>query len=285
MSHTMYVKALNIFPLKSGRGISLTQSPVGAEGLPGDRNIMLIDPTGHFITQRELPQIAMISAIPDTGGFRLHMDGKGEIFARPSSSRIEATVWKSVVDAALAESNVNDTLSEWLGQSVMLVFFDARSRRSASHEWTGNETPVTFADGYQILVTTTASLAALNADMAAHGEDSVGMERFRSNIVLESDEPWAEDRWASIEINGIGFDLVKPCARCIMTTQDQRTGSREGPSPMKAMGRLRISADRRVPGVLFGWNATPRSEGLISVGDAVTVLKERREGWALKIRS
>lgn len=284
MSHTMFVKALNIYPLKSGRGISLTQSAVCAEGLPGDRNAMLVDANGQFVTQRELPQIAMITASVDAGGMRLHMDGRGEIFARPSSARIEATVWKSVVDAVLAEDAVNDTLSEWLGQKVMLVFFDARSRRSASIEWTGNDTPVTFADGYQILVTTTASLAALNTDMAAHGEDSVGMERFRPNIVLESDEPWAEDRWAAIDINGIRFDLVKPCTRCIMTTQDQTTGSREVPSPMKAMGRLRMSADRRVPGVLFGWNITPRAEGSISVGDGVTVLEERPEGWALKTR-
>lgn len=67
--------------------------------------------------------------------------------------------------------------------------------------------------------------------MRANGEDAVGMERFRPNIVLDTDEPWAEDRWAAIEIGGIRFDLVKPCARCIMTTQDQTTGSRDVPSP------------------------------------------------------
>jgi uncharacterized protein YcbX len=44
-----------------------------------------------------------------------------------------------------------------------------------------------------------------------------------------------------------------------------------------------MSADRRVPGVLFGWNAVPRGEGLVRVGDAVTVLGNR-EGWAIKQR-
>ncbi len=68
-----------------------------------------------------------------------------------------------------------------------------------------------------------------------------------------------------------------------MTTQDQQTGSREGANPMPAMGRLRMSADRRVPGPLFGWNAVPRGEGLLRVGDAVTVLGSR-EAWAIKGR-
>ena len=67
--------------------------------------------------------------------------------------------------------------------------------------------------------------------------------------------------WGAVEIAGIRFDLVKPCARCIMTTQDQLTGARGGADPMPAMRKLRMSTDRRVPGVLFGWNAVPRGRG------------------------
>ncbi len=144
---------------------------------------------------------------------------------------------------------------------------------------------MTFADGYQILVTTTGSLKALNANLASHAEGSVGMERFRPNIVIDTDEAWPEDRWAAIEIGGIRFDLVKPCARCIMTTQDQMTGSREVPNPMPAMGRIRMSADRRVRGAIFGWNAVPRGTGRVAIGDAVTIIEERPEGWAFKVRA
>ena len=280
----MRITELNIYPLKSARGVSLSQSLVSPEGLPGDRRLMLVDPSGQFITQRELPGIAAISAQAEQGGYQLSIDGQEQVIASPSSNRIDATVWKSPVDAAIANDDANMALSNWLGRDVKLVFFDEQSRRSTGLEWTGNDTPVTFADGYQILLTTTASLAALNEDMAAHGDGSVGMERFRPNIVLETDEAWAEDHWASIEINGIRFDLVKPCSRCIITTQDQQTGSRDVPSPMKAMGRIRMSADRCVPGVLFGWNLTPRGQGSIAVGDAVTVVEQRNEGWALKRR-
>lgn len=280
----MQITQLNIYPVKSARGIALSQSAISAEGLPGDRRAMLVEPSGHFITQRELPAIANLNVVPEAGGYRLSVDGKGEILAVPSSARLEVTVWKSNVDAALATDDVNGTLSQWFGKEMKLAFFDDQSKRLANVEWTGTETPVTFADGYQILVATTASLEALNADMTANGEDSIGMERFRPNIVLETDEAWAEDRWAAIDINGIRFDLVKPCARCIMTTQDQKTGSRDVPSPMKAMGRIRMSADRRVPGVLFGWNLTPRGQGTISLGDVAKVTEWRDEAWPLKRR-
>ncbi len=143
---------------------------------------------------------------------------------------------------------------------------------------------MTFADGFQILVTTTGSLSALNEDLATHGSSPVGMDRFRPNIVIDCPEPWQEDRWAAIEINGIRLDLVKPCARCIMTTQDQLTGSRDVANPMPSMGRLRMSADRRVPGPLFGWNTVPRGEGMIGVGNFVKIIEERSEGWAFKRR-
>ena len=280
----MRITELNIYPLKSARGISLAESQISAEGLPGDRRAMLVDPAGRFITQRELPQIASLTVKTGQEGLHLSIDGKGHLLAVPSDTRIDATVWNSIVSSAVATADVNAALSGWFGRDMKLVFFDEQSSRTANLEWTRNDTPVTFADGYQILVTTTASLTALNENMAANGEDSVGMERFRPNIVLETDDPWAEDRWAAIAINGIRFDLVKPCARCIMTTQDQKTGSREGPSPMKAMGRLRMSADRRVPGPLFGWNVTPRGQGSIAVGDIATIVEERPEGWAFKRR-
>ncbi|MBY5743980.1 MOSC domain-containing protein [Rhizobium leguminosarum] len=283
----MRVSDLFIYPLKSARGIALPAADIDAYGLPGDRRAMITDAQGHFITQRELPDLARIEVRPEASAFRLLMQGKTDISVTPPQpeARMDVIVWKSAVNAAVADPESSRQLSEWLGREVRLVFFDGQARRTANAEWTGEATPVTFTDGYQILVTTTGSLRALNADLAAHGEGSVGMERFRPNIVIDTDEAWPEDRWAAIEIAGIRFDLVKPCSRCIMTTQDQLTGSREGPNPMPAMGRIRMSADRRVPGPLFGWNVTPRGSGRITIGDTVRIIEERPEGWALKRRT
>lgn len=283
----MRISDLFIYPLKSARGIALPVAEVDAYGLAGDRRAMITDQQGHFITQRELPDLARIAVRPEPGAFRLLMEGKPELSVPPPRPefRMDVTVWKSAVSAAVADPDSNRRLSEWLGREVRLVFFDGQARRTANAEWAGEDSPVTFTDGYQILVTTTGSLKALNADLAAHGEGSVGMERFRPNMVIDTDEAWPEDRWAAIEISGVRFDLVKPCSRCIMTTQDQQTGSREGPNPMPAMGRIRMSADRRVPGPLFGWNVTPRGSGRITIGDEVKIIEARPEGWAMKVRA
>lgn len=282
----MKVAELNFYPLKSGRGISLDEAVMTLAGIPGDRQMMVVDPSGQFITQRELPDLAQVEVEPRDVGYRFAVEGKGEILVAvpPTDRRMDVVVWKSPVSAAIADDGANAILSTWLGREVKLAFFDEKAERIASAEWAGPDTPVTFADGYQVLVTTTGSLAALNADMAKNGEGTVGMDRFRPNIVLDHDGAWDEDNWEGIEISGIRFDFVKPCARCIMTTQDQQTGSREGPSPIPAMGRIRMSGDRRVPGPLFGWNAVPRGEGTIRLGDAVTITGTR-DAWAIKRRA
>ena len=284
----MHVSALAIYPLKSGRAVPLQATEIDRLGLKDDRRLLLVSPDGQFMTQREFQDLARLAVtVSDAGGYDISMNGKGSIHvALPDGThRKDVTIWDDVTNAAVADAASNAALSEWLGRQVELVYYDDRAHRSASETWTGDtDTEVSFTDGYPILVTTTASVEALKADMESHGEGSAGMDRFRPNIVIDGSEAWAEDGWAAIEIGGIRFDLVKPCARCIMTTQDQMSGSREVPSPIPAMGRLRMSADRRVPGPLFGWNVVPRGTGTIRLGDAVTVLKTRPEGWAFKRR-
>lgn len=281
----MKVASLNVYPVKSARGIAISEAFCGLSGLSGDRIALFCEPDGQAITQRDMPAFARLTVTPEKSGLRLAIDGEKSIIAAPGDGpRHEIRVWADTVSAASTTKDVDAALSDWFGRPLHLAFFDSQSKRTASRDWVDSDTPVSFADGFQILVTTTGSLEALNADLAAHGEETVGMERFRPNIVIDCDEPWAEDGWSSLAIGDLTLDLVKPCARCIMTTQDQMTGSREGANPLKAMGRIRMSADRRVPGPLFGWNAVPRGEGHLNVGDTVTVKGQRAEGWLLKKR-
>lgn len=280
----MKVTGLNIHPLKSGRAIARDAIGIRRDGVAGDRRFMLVQPDGHFITQRELQALARVEAREIESGLHLSMEGREITASFDPARRMDVRVWKSDVNAAVAGDAVNEALSDWLGQPVRLVHMDDAAVRYASEEWAGPQSPMTFADGYQVLVTTTGSLADLNETLRDKGQEPVGMDRFRTNILIDQDEPWAEDLWESIEIGGIVFDLVKPCARCIMTTQDQMTGERTGGNPIQALAVKRMSADRRVIGPLFGWNAVPRGEGRVSLGDAVTVLRMREERWPMKVR-
>lgn len=282
----MKVSSLHIYPLKSGRVIDQDEADVTAWGLAGDRRYMVVDRTGKFITQREMQALAQVTAVAAGETLHLSKAGSDEYLAVnfDPDRRIDVDIWGNGVTASLASDAVNMTLSNWLAAPVQLVHADMDTSRECSSEWAGEGVQTGFADGYPVLITTTGSLRALNDATIKMGEETFGMDRFRPNIVIDDDAPFADDHWAAVEIAGIRYDLVKPCARCIMTTQDQLTGERGGPDPMPAMRRLRMSGDRRVAGVLFGWNAVPRSEGHVSVGDVVTVVAERPEGWPLRIR-
>lgn len=280
----MKIEGLNIHPLKSGRAIAVESAEVRLDGLVGDRRFMIVEPDGRFITQRELQALARVEATAVGDSLHLEMEGR-ELFASfEPDDRMNVLIWDSPVNAAVADEAVNEVLSDWLARPVKLVHMDAHSQRAEGEDWAGAPAPVGFADGFPVLVTTTGSLDDLNRTLAAKGQEPVGMDRFRTNILVTSDEPWAEDLWETIEINGIVFDFVKPCARCIMTTQDQVTGERIGGNPIQGLAEERMSADRRVPGVLFGWNAVPRGEGEIRLGDAVRVTKTRSERWPMKVR-
>jgi uncharacterized protein YcbX len=69
-----------------------------------------------------------------------------------------------------------------------------------------------------LLITTESSLEDLNRRMIERGKQPIPMSRFRPNIVIAGTEAWAEDHWLEVEIGSMRFDLVKPCARCTITT-------------------------------------------------------------------
>jgi uncharacterized protein YcbX len=282
----MKIRSLHIYPLKSGRGINLDSSTVGAWGLDGDRRYMVTDPSGKFITQREMQALAQVTAVESDGVLHLAKAGEeGSLSVGfDPARRIDVEVWGSHVSAAVADDRINAALSDWLARPARLVHADAVTRRQCSTDWAGEGVQTGFADGYPVLITTTGSLRLLNEATVEEGAETFGMDRFRPNIVIEDERPFADDFWQAVEISGIRFDLVKPCARCIMTTQDQSTGERGGPDPMPAMRKLRMSADRRVPGVLFGWNAVPRGTGTVKLGDPVAIVAQRLEGWPIRPR-
>lgn len=282
----MILSDLRQYPLKSARGFSLPEARVTRAGLDGDRRFMLTHPDGRFITQRELGALAQVEARVDAGGRLQLRHGARQASARfDPARRLVVTVWDSTVDAALADDAANAAVSGWLGLPVCIVQMDARAHREASADWAPRGSPVGFADGFQILVTTTASLSDLNLSMQKAGEAPVGMDRFRPNLIIETAEPWDEDFWQTIQIGGVVFDLVKPCSRCVMTTLDQITGARTGGNPLKGLLDKRLSTDPRVTGPLFGWNAVPRGEGRLEIGAPVRVLERRPDRWAMKVRA
>ncbi len=59
----MHISEINIYPIKSLKGISLESSMVEERGLQYDRRWMLTTPDGMFFTQREFPQMADVVGV------------------------------------------------------------------------------------------------------------------------------------------------------------------------------------------------------------------------------
>src|SRR5690606_24913166 len=137
------------------------------------------------VTQRELQSLARIEARETQDGIHLAMDGQELTATFDPGSRLAVTIWSTGVNAALAGEPANATLSNWLGRPVRLVHMDARAERAVAPEWAGEGVPVAFADGFPILITTTGSLADLNRTLAEKGQEPVGMDRFRTNILID----------------------------------------------------------------------------------------------------
>ena len=265
----MRVSDIRIYPVKGLRGQSVAEAVVEPWGLAGDRRYMVVDAAGRFLTQRQLPHMAVIEADLVPGGLALSAPGAGRIaVAEPDAEAVTvvATVWKNAVPARDAGSDAAAWLSAALGTACRLVFMaEPASARPVDPDFAEPHDRVSFADGFPLLVTNEASLADLNARLAV----PIAMDRFRTGLAVAGAEPWAEDGWARLNIGGVPFASTKDCARCAVTTVDQDTGIRsEEAEPLRTLARFRRKAGGRV---IFGQNLIPRGLGRIAVGDAVRV--------------
>ncbi len=271
------VQSIHVHPVKAFRGVAPRSAVVEPWGLAGDRRWTLIDDGGKVVTQRESPRLALAAAEPLAGGgVRLSAPGRAPLTVevpKPAGT-IPVDVFRTKVEAVPAAAAAHAWCSAYLGTDVRLVHMDDPAVRRAvapDHALPGET--VSFADGFPLLVTTSASLDALNSLIAegphAH-EGPLPMDRFRPNLVVAGTEPWAEDGWRRISVGDVVFRVAKPSARCVVTTTDQDTAAR-GREPLHTLARHRRTGGK----VLFGLNLVPLGPGTVGVGDPVRVLDRR----------
>lgn len=271
MSQAPVVSSLTIFPVKSLGGMAVSEAVVEPRGFKGDRRFMIVDPDGAFVTRRECHAMAMVGARIDGDEVVLERSGASDLaFATQETARtpMSVHVWRSSVDAERVGPDADRWLTEALGRPVVLVGMPESSTRPVNPAYDRGADEVSFADGYPYMVISEESLADLNRRL----DDAIPMVRFRPNITVAGvDEAYSEDRWQRFRLGTVGFEGVKPCARCVMITVDPsrvRSGERMGQEPMRTLATYRT----RTGGVMFGMNAVPDAGGgSVRVGDAVSV--------------
>jgi uncharacterized protein YcbX len=267
------VASLYVHPVKSCAGISVPEALLIETGFEFDRAWMLVDESGVFVTQRELPRLALVR--PQLRHADMVLRAPGMLALHIALDAVEAPtrvrVWKDEVAAYDMGDLTAQWFSDFTGRKLRLVRFDPEQKRLSSRQWTGDiEAENAFSDGYPVLVTSAAALDDLNERLAAKGLPPAAMSRFRPNLVLDGLDAHGEDFLDEIRFDTdegpIRLKLVKPCARCTIPGVDPETGE-QGFEPGDTLSAYRT--DSRLDGAItFGMNAVLLEgvERLLKVG-------------------
>ncbi len=276
------IERLIIYPVKSCRGISLSDSIVLDEGLENDRRWMIVDSHGVFLTQRECPEMARIvpSLLRNAAGVtELHLqlaNAQGQWDPTAPEQRVESSlenplrkvlIWKFESQAVDCGHLASKFLSDFLQRPVRLVRFSDSETRLCNKAWTGELTGRTyFSDGYPILVLGQASLTDLAVRMNLHGLE---VERFRPNIVISGLPAYQEDYVHTLRLIDqdenkphpaaapnsmpLALRLVKPCPRCPIPQVDPWSGHVALFDPAAELATYRYH--EAAEGAVFGMNS------------------------------
>ncbi|WP_169925850.1 MOSC domain-containing protein [Serinibacter salmoneus] len=255
----MRVTSLHRYPLKSGAPEDLEVAEIEPAGIVGDRRWMVIDSAGEKVSARTDRALLRVRCALDAGGAVFAAPGCPTLrVSEPVGPTRGVTVWGEAASAR----DAGDQAAHWFAdllrrEDVRLVHCHEPRDRVLDPEYTRPGDHTGYADGFPVLITTQASLAQVNAWIEAETPGcAVPMRRFRPNIVLDGDAPFAEERWRTLRIGEVEVDLVKPCGRCVLTTIDPATLA-VGKQPLRALARHHRTGSR----TNFGMNAVPRVPG------------------------
>ncbi|MFN7117548.1 MAG: MOSC domain-containing protein [Saprospiraceae bacterium] len=269
----MQITQINIYPVKSLRGITLHSTIVEPRGLQYDRRWMLVDEQGLFLTQREFPEMALlVTEINDHHLVIKHSYKSYEpllipLKATAPAERVRVQVWNDHCHALAVSPFADQWLSEVLQTPCRLVYMPDDSVRPTDPLYSQPSDMVSFADGFPILIIGEASLEDLNQRLKI----PVPMNRFRPNLVFSGGKPYEEDTWKNFQIGNLHFRGTKTCGRCEITTIDQATAER-GSEPLKTLASYRLEGKRILFGMNVCWNVEETTNACLSIGDSIKIL-------------
>jgi hypothetical protein len=279
------VTGLVTYPVKSCAGIALEEARVTPRGLELDRNFMLVGDDHSFISQRKVPELALI--VPSVGESSISLTAPGmerveiPLELEPDDSKL---VTATVHDKPVAGQLLSEDLSEWFTTflprykdnerfHLLRVREDLPRLIKELYRQPDASNQVGFADGNSMLLASEPSLAQLNTEL----DQPVPMNRFRPNIVVDGPglAPYDEDHWARISVGVLDAYVVKACDRCAIPDVDQSTAV-TGKAVRRAL-RTRKGANAHDPsnkGVFFAQNLNHvYAPGVtVKLGDPVRVL-------------
>lgn len=265
MKSPYFIQDLYLYPIKSLGGISVQEAQVEERGFTHDRRWMLVDEQGDFVSQRLYPELALFGVSLE--GEMMHVYSKKDPLQRmrfgldeAAGPELQVSIWSDRVRAKVVSENVNRWFSSMVSKELRLVVMPSTTSRKVDPRYAVHSESVSFADGMPYVMIGQASLDELNGRLS----DPVSMDRFRPNLVFSGGEAFAEDQFKRLQIGDVEFQVVKPCARCVMITVDQENGEK-GKEPLATLATYRSTGNK----VYFGQNLVALTRGIVKVGDPI----------------
>ncbi|MDB5130394.1 MAG: hypothetical protein JWR02_143 [Mucilaginibacter sp.] len=267
----LQISGLYIYPIKSLAGIAVKEAAITATGFEHDRRWMLVDENSRFISQREVPQLALLQVTIEKDGLRVAHKSSGDSIAIPFKSagnEITVSIWDDTCTGKYVSKEVDGWFKATLDINCRLVYMPDTSKRMVDQRYAPGDAITSFSDAYPFLIIGQASLDDLNSRLG----EALPMNRFRPNIVFTGGKPYEEDLFAHFKIGNVDFYGVKLCDRCVITTIDQTSLSR-GKEPLKTLAEYRRKNNK----ILFGQNLVHGGNGMIAIGDQLQIISINHE--------
>ncbi len=265
---TINVSQLFYYPVKSLPGINAQNMKVNSWGPHHDRRLMLVDGEGRMITQRQCRLMALIKVRDLGDSLQLEFRGLSISIAWPNFNkevnRKIVSVWNDEIEAQIIPGSINTWLSDVLQRPVQLVYMSENTHRQVDLKYAPEVVRTSFSDGFPFLLISMASIAFLQKKLPF----DLDVRRFRPNIVVDGCEAFAEDSWSQIRIGEIEFQLVKPCARCVMPSINMETAQIQ-----KEVMQVMNDHRKREGDVFMGKNMVHTGEGELQLGQIIEVVK------------
>ncbi len=241
------ISDLFVYPIKSCSGVRMKEVAIVPTGFEFDRNWMVVDADGAFVTQREHPTLALVKPQLN-GGIVLSAPGMEPLHlsANGGGEPLTITLFGEKHGAVATTADADAWFSKYLGGSFRLVKCDPAAQRLGGVQYPERDAaPTSFVDNYGVLVISQASHAALNQKLP----QAVPMNRFRPNIVVTGVDEHEEDYFINARCGDVALRFVNPCFRCSLTSIDQQSAT-PGQDVLPTLSTYRY--DEAAKGVKFG---------------------------------
>lgn len=264
------ISQLFIYPIKSLGGISLTEAQVSDRGFLHDRRWMLVDDHYEFMSQRSIPEMALLQVFLEANGLRVQHKHSGEAISIPfvpNGEQYRVQIWSSECKAIEVSNEASKWFSDIFKKECKLVYMPDSTKRRVDSRYVSNKEITAFTDDFPYLAIGQSSLDELNSRLP----NPIPMDRFRPNIVVAGGAPFEEDEWALFLVKDLQFFGSKLCGRCTVTTIDQQHAI-AGKEPLRTLATYRTFNKK----VYFGQYLVHKGEGLVSIGDSVEIVSRKK---------